>query len=642
MSGLELRGSSVLVGVEEDFVLNVYAEGARRLWRTSETAKPSVTVRASGTDKAVRTVELARAGGRLVAPFEEGAYTGYVVSLSGFGDADILLELTLALDASQDELLVQVEQFGGEDTVVEVEHLYRFEKLTADGGYMVLPHGSGYLIPAECPDELPGEAPFGGMIGARWTMPLFGMVRGRDGLCVLVESWWDCEVVAEHMPGDRSALDVQWRGSLGKLVYPRRFLVRFARGMDYVDMAKLYREYARKQGLLRTLEEKAAETPMIRRYVENILFRWPAWNPEEAPAVLDDLRRLRDLGFGVNHFYPKWPSAGYSPERNTATTTDGRWQAFLHPNPVPGGWRSLVDYEHAVRELGCTVQGFIGPRNQSAEGPEFDEARWPRTADGKAIHDLSTHDALERLERVLDNLRRKGLSFDVLYFDGYSAHQGLVEDFSPAHPVTRRETFEAQNACFAETRRRGIMPGGELARFWCISDCDYFFFTDWASDRLVNTPVQGAPAPVGVPVPLFQLVFHDCYTAGFSGGGYALYTAGYDWWADRTPRLYELLFAAAPAHNWLPEGYVPVRDWEGEKGRARWAWLRLWNAYYRTVATSEMVSHEFLASGFDGQRIEFANGVTAAFDMAANRFRIRGIPDFGGDWESPYVLGDSS
>ena len=640
MSWLELTGSRVLIGVEEDFALRVLGKDAEPIWGTSETEKPSVTVRRSGTDTAARTIELAYAAVRSATPFEEGAYKGYVVSLSAFGDTDIRLELTLALDASQDELLVQVEQTDGDDTVVEVEHLYRFEKPTTDGGYMVLPHGSGYLIPAACPDELPGAAPFGGMIGARWTMPLFGMVRGRDGLCLLVESWWDCEVMAEHMPGDRSALDVRWRSSLGELAYPRRFLVRFAEGMGYSDMARAYREYVRKQGLLRTLEEKAEETPAIRRYVENILFRWPAWNPAEAPAVLDDLRRLRELGFGVNHFYPKWSSAGYSLERNTATTTDGVWQGFLHANPVPGGWRSLVDYEHAVRELGCTVQGFIGPRSQSAEGPEFDEARWPRDADGKAVHDLSTHDALERLERVLDNLQREGLSFDVLYFDGYAAHQGLPEDFSPAHPVTRRETFEAQNACFAETRRRGIMPGGELARFWCISDCDYFFFTDWSSDRLVNTPVQGAPAPVGEPVPLFELVFHDCYIAGFSGGGYALYSPGYDWWADRTPRLYELLFAAAPAHNWLSDGYVPVRDWEGEKAHARWAWLRLWNAYYRSVAMSEMVSHEFLASGFECQRIEFANGVAAEFDMRANRFRVRGIPEFSGDWESPHIFGD--
>ena len=66
-----------------------------------------------------------------------------------------------------------------------------------------------------------------------------------------------------------------------------------------------------------------------------------------------------------------------------------------------------------------------------------------------------------------------------------------------------------------------------MARFWCIPNCDYFFYTDWSSDRLTNGHVRGDAGPIGEPVPLFELVFHDCYIAGFSGGGYATYTAGY-------------------------------------------------------------------------------------------------------------------
>ena len=171
-----------------------------------------------------------------------------------------------------------------------------------------------------------------------------------------------------------------------------------------------------------------------------------------------------------------------------------------------------------------------------------------------------------------------------------------------------------------------------------IADCDYFFFTDWSTERLCNTSVQGAPAPVGEPVPLFQLVFHDCYMAGFSAGGWGLYSPGYDWWTDRTPRLYELLFSSAPAHNWLPDGYVPVQDWDSTKARQRWSWLKRWSAYHRTIATSEMVSHQFLSPDRKKQRIEFANGVSAEFDMAANRFRVIGIPGFSGKWEKPEEL----
>ena len=183
------------------------------------------------------------------------------------------------------------------------------------------------------------------------------------------------------------------------------------------------------------------------------------------------------------------------------------------------------------------------------------------------------------------------------------------------------------------------MPGGELARFWCIPNCDFFFFTDWSDDRLSNTGNKGSLGPVGEPVPLFQLVFHDCYMAGFSGGGYAAYSSGYDWWADRTPRLYELLFTAAPAYNWLPTGAsdVPV-NWDNPHTERRLNWLKRWSKYYSAIAASEMTSHEFLSGDYKMQRITFANGVTAEFNMHENEFRITGIEGFTGEWEKPDEL----
>ena len=643
MDQLKLQGKNIDVTINDDMSLSVSTRGERTAWESSKSRKPTAVVRHGSRTS---TISPAAASQVSVSEAEDGKYRGKTVRLSGYGDIDVVLEFSFMIDADADELLVQAAQSGGRDSVVSVEHFYRFEKPVADGGYMVLPHGSGYLIAADCSDELPGEAFRGGLIGARWALPMFGIVRGDLGMCAIVETWWDCDVEPEHQPGRQSALDFHWRPSLGTLRYPRRFVLSFAKGMDYVAMAKLYRRRAAEEGLVRTLQEKAVETPAISRYIANVLLRWPAWNTQDGPAVLKDIRVLRDMGFGINFFFPKWPSLGYSPDRSTGNTSDAGWQAYLHPDPVPGGWQSLAGYAEAVRELGCIVQAFVCPRTQHLGGPGYDEERWPLDEHGirpgggenQPGQSLSTHDAVERTKWVLDGIESNRLGFDVLYFDGYSAYSPVPEDFSPSHPVSFRQTYEAQNDCLAETRRRGIMPGAEVARFWCIADCDYFFFSDWSSDRLSNAPVQGAPAPVGEPVPLFQLVFHDCCIAGFSGGGYGLYAPGYDWWSDRTPRLYELLFASAPAHNWLPDGYVPVRDWEDEKTKRRWAWLKRWSNYYRSIATSEMISHRFLSSDWKQHRVEFANGVAAEFDTAANRMRIKGIPGFSGDWEEPEAL----
>ena len=647
MSLLELSGKNIRVQVNRNLSLTVFQSRARVLWETSQIHAPTLLVRHHDSEPQRLSFEGAKVSR---AAFDDGQYRGYTLSLSDFGGYDVGVELVFAIDPTVDELMIQATPVEGQssqdkpseidekDTVVGLEHFYRFEKPVSDGGYMVVPHGSGYLIPADCPDGLPGDGHAGGLIGGRWTLPMFGVVRNDDAMCVVVETWWDCDVAVEHQPGAHSALDLRWAPSLGRLDYPRRFLLRFVGGMDYVGMAKRYRDYARGQGLLRTLEEKEAETPTIRHDIEAVLFRWPAWNPEDGGTVLQEVRRLREMGFGVKFFFPKWSSAGYAPEKGTATTADAGWQSLLLENPVPGGWQQLVEFENAVHQLGCTVQGFINPRSQHPEAPAFDEGRWPQDVQGKPVHDLSVHDAVERVTRGMDNIAAHGLKYDGLYYDGYSAYHPLREDFSAAHRVTHRMAFEAQNACFDETRRRGIMPAAELARFWCIPNCDYFFFTDWSSDRLSNTPVQGAPAPVGEPIPLFQLVFHDCYMAGFSGGGYAVYSPGYDWWEGRTPRLYELMFAAAPAYNWLPNGAVPIGAINRDAVHRRLVWLKRWSTYYRAIATSEMVSHRFLSDDRKCQRVEFANGIEATFNMETNEFRVRNHPDFSGEWETPESL----
>ena len=261
---------------------------------------------------------------------------------------------------------------------------------------------------------------------------------------------------------------------------------------------------------------------------------------------------------------------------------------------------------------------------QVPEGSAYDPDRYPLDSEGGRGRLLSGWDAAERMGMIFDSLEHHGLGLDAMYYDGFAAHGGLPEDFSPSHRMTRRGNLEAETACFAETRRRGLVPGAELARFWAVGECDFFFFTDWASDRLSNEPTRGCAAPAGMPVPLFQLVFNDCFMAGFSGGGYSAYASGYDWWKDRTPRLYELLFASAPSYNWLPYPVVPMVNWGSEQQRAKQQWLVRWSAFHRTVAFAEMVSHQFLDGDGSRQRTGFANGVEAEFDFAGEPLPHRG------------------
>ena len=273
--GLELAGRRISVRLRRDLGLIVAGRDGKPIWTTSTRKKPEAVWVSSGSGEE-RRATFEAAGRRQQEAFSDGAHRGYLMRLSRFPRSDLVLALVVALDPDSDELLIEVRQEGGGDSLKQVDHLYCLEKPTADGGYLVVPHGSGYLIPADTASKLeplddyfvqPGAT--GGntrrsqnIIGYRYTLPVFGMVnRNRDCLYQIVETWWDCSVAVEHLPGERSTLDFNWLPSLGRFSYPRRSLMRFARGMDHVGIAKSYRAYAKAKGLLRTLEGKGGGGP---------------------------------------------------------------------------------------------------------------------------------------------------------------------------------------------------------------------------------------------------------------------------------------------------------------------------------------------------------------------------------------------
>jgi len=632
-SGLELSGTHIKIVIRPYLGLDIHSrDSGRLLWNTSIMRPPEIVVLKSGAPlQSARTFALRNAICHRSETFAQGSYRGYRLRLSSFPASDVKLELVLALDREKDELLVEAAQSGGEDRVRQANHLYRIEKATTEGGSMVVPHGCGYLISYDTAQRLTG----GGIIGYRYTLPLFGMIKPGAAFYQIVDTHWDCDVVSEHIPSQYSALDFTWLPSLGELRYRRRFIWKFGSGIDHVDMAKAYRRYVQSQGNLRTLVEKSETLPAIKRYVSGIEYRWTGWQNGKQAAVLSDIDHFKEDGLKINFFFPKWSSVGYLDKE--PWQADAGWQSYLRTEPIPEGWRELDRLAHAAHSEGALIKLMIMAHRNIKEAPDYDPNKTTTGESGEhpKYPELSPHYFPQAAKLARNRLLAMGLEFDALYFDGFSAYQGPGEDFSPQHRVTRRQAEANELLSFRETAGQGIIPGAELPRFWSVAECAFFFFdTGWAADIL----------HIGDPIPLFQLVFRDCYSACFSGGGYG---KNYDWPADENPRLYELLLGAAPGYNWmLPyaksdlgpglEWGVPINDWSSERMAHRLRWLHRWSSYYQTIAFSEMISHEFLNPEHTRQRVEFANNISAEFDLANGLCRVKGVPGFSGNWEKPH------
>jgi hypothetical protein len=611
---LTIQKGPLVVSIREDLTLRIQQDSGGTTWESARSSPPTVVVRKEkGARKEPLPIPLKDAADRKAVDFNDGTHQGYCIRMKSFPGVDIEVELTLALN-ERGELLAQIAQTGGSDTIQRVSGLYDWAVKPAADTYVVVPRGSGYLIRSDSPHPVT----LTGFIGAAYSLPMCGMVRGNATFYQIVETWWDAHLAVAHAPNRNTTVSLDWEASLGKLGYPRRVLFRFANNLDYVGMAKAYRQYLIQRNELTTLRQQAEKTPALKAFLTGIEYRWVGWEPAEYAQVVDNIRHFKEAGLPVSFFFPKWPTHGYAPGR----PPDAGWQGYLQQQPVPGGWPAAKQLAHTVHQLGCTVKLMVVPHLHDGNAPGYDRAK----ASNVEFPTLSARYFEDALTRLLDQLKRNDFPCDALYFDGHSAYDGYNEHQDARGPISRRQSFEAQNACFRLTRSRGIVAGAELARFWSVGDCSFFFFTDWARDRLREAE----------PIPLFPLVFHDCYAAYFSGGGY--YSEGeHDWYADRNPRLYELMYAAMPSHNWLPGGSRPIRaeDWGTEAMKRRLTWLRLWHAYYNRVCYSEMLSHRFLNSEHTLQRVEFAGGVSAEFDLAKGLFRVHGAPGFSGEWQRP-------
>ena len=174
-----------------------------------------------------------------------------------------------------------------------------------------------------------------------------------------------------HPPAGGITYSLDWEASLGQLDYLRRVYCRFARK---IDVAKGYRQYLIDRGEFSTLAERAAETPVLKRFFKGFEYHWVHSDldrSEEAELVLANIQRFQQAGVPISFFYPKWPAKEYSSmEANSAN-----WQAVFLDEPAPGGWPVQVKQLEQIRQLGCAIKIMINLHNYDPQAPGFDPVK---------------------------------------------------------------------------------------------------------------------------------------------------------------------------------------------------------------------------------------------------------------------------
>ncbi|MBE6559469.1 MAG: hypothetical protein E7661_10775 [Ruminococcaceae bacterium] len=479
-------------------------------------------------------------------------------------------------------------------------------------GYTVLPRMQGTLIPAGHPEKLKD-----GLVFERDAyIPVYGQIKDGYGYTAIFDTPYDARysVVGEE-------IQPYFVPSLGTMRYPRAMLYDFFAEGDFNTVAKTYRAYLTERGQLKTLKEKMTRNPKIEYLLGcpivhsgTAVHIHPAshFYDKEHPENNDTyfpfaengklLRKLKENGANKVYLHlDGWGHHGYD---------------NLHPDPFPiheasGGAEGMKALQETCTELGYYFGIHDQYRDYYYDAPSFDLDNAVTYIDGShPYHDywnggphsfLCAKLAVDYVRRNYDEFERLGIKLDGSYLDVFSVVE-LDECFNPHHPMTREECASARAHCLELLTDRGIIPSSEETIGCMVNSialCHHapFYTTDWEDRNALN---------VGIPIPFFNLVYHDCVIIPW----YGIHQKG-AWGIAGTDRgFYWALLCGGTIYYDVDASAEDI------------AYGKVALELHRHVALCELTSHELIDGHPRRRRSVFSDGTVVECDFDAEAFTI--------------------
>jgi hypothetical protein len=619
---------------ESNLALEVRAGTAD--WNMVASGTNDMIVRSAGKEFPLR---LADAGKTDIKAYDTGFKRGVKITLSDWHhdgkNLDLKLHLTVCLEGADEELVFDTVAEEHEAGVRQLDWPAALDARAVD--YTLLSNGKGNLLPRDWPKEyFPIRRITGGKIDPKdhsvlqshviesWSMSWWGFQKGKSAMMVIIETPDDAAYQFEHPAGGPTVIGPRWLASLGKLGYLRTARMCFFEDGNYVTMAKRYRRYAMDTGLFVSLKEKMARAPGladligtphtrvgILRNLTPESDRYDQQNPTNNYSLTtfdQRAKQLRDLkargAERVLVYVSGWPHLGYDRQ---------------HPDPLPppesaGGWEGMKRLADTCRELGYPFIFHDQYRDYYADAPSYDpqfaiheedDSLPPKAAFGSRFGDwkegaipfmrhwdggkqtyLNARFQPGHLRKnyqvfFAHGIRPQGIYVDVI---GYVPPD---EDYNPEHPTTRSEAMRAQAEMLIWARQNLGVTATEAGSDWVVPYAD-----------IVN---QSGSVGKTVPVPLYNLVYHDAvlvtYGAGRSGGEKNL--------------LMGILCGGVPE--------LPVSE---RLGGDSLGLIKKMSALHKRVALLEMSNHEFLDASRRTERTTFADDTTVTVNWDANTVQV--------------------
>lgn len=496
--------------------------------------------------------------------------------------------------------------------------------------YTLLNIEQGLLLPNGFPTELTG-IPFGGrMCTCGSYMPWFAQVKDHAAFLAICEQPEDAGYRASHPAGaDYTSVSMVLYPSLGKMDYRRTILYHFDENADYNTLCKFYRKYVIEQGTFRTLREKALRASVdklvgcffvhtgIKTEVQPSSRFFDPDNPTKnnhlttfAAREQQILHYARDLGIEKLYLHlDGWGDPGY----------DNRHPDYLPACEEAGGWAGLKHLSDTLHECGYLFGVHDQYRDYYFAAESYDEnwavhltdgtipshANW---AGGPQTY-LCASLAPYYVKRNFSGLADHDIALDCAYLDVFTCNEP-DECSHPDHKMTRKECLAYRRKCFSYLLSQDILSSSEEVTDWSVPDLMFCHYAPY--DFMMRKP--DAPK-MGYPVPLFNLVYHDCLII--------------PWMMEKHETedymLYALLNGGAP--YFVRDGAYANTDGAFSDGTCfseeeQAARCKVVASLHEKIAYCEMVSHEFVDGNPSHQRTIFSDGTTVTVDFSTDSYLI--------------------
>ena len=429
---------------------------------------------------------------------------------------------------------------------------------------------------------------------------------------------------------------IYWQTSLGKMSYERKIRFIFHDNGDYNTVAKDYRSYLLERKQLVTLDEKIEKNPNIRNIIgvpvlhhkifSKINEKSQFYDKKGSNEILcatfyeraEQMKRLKALGLDKLYIHTDgWGKDGY----------DNKHPYILPPCEEAGGWDGFKKFSEVCRELGYVFALHDQYRDYYYDSPVFDKNKAVTNIDGSnpycSIWDGGEHSylcsffALDAVKKTYTELEEHGIDVQGAYLDVFAIMQG-DECFHEEHRITREESMKYRGACFDYLNEKGLIMSSEEPGMQLLNHLALVHHGPHALRPQENGK------PIGIPVPLGNLVYHDCIIVpwnwfnnwgipkGEDGDLYGALNAGIPYIHPYGNSLRKIGTDNRTADIEMMSDDQLKKELERIKPLCELQ-AKLYN--------KEMVKHEFLGS-YRKQKAVYSDGTTVTIDLDRNTYTI--------------------